>query len=392
MFYLFPLILSKLSFLGTFISVLRIIRSTYPRVEEREHFLFAIICIIVLLFVWPSIEAGIKLWVLTSLIIISSLFYCSSPLLLYTFFELSLLPVLLLIIGWGVQSERVRAGFHLIIYTFLLSRPLFLIIVSTTNVSTQRRGPLFRLFIGIAFIVKTPLYFTHVWLPKAHVEAPTAGSILLARILLKIGGVGFIWTLNYCNCEFNLIYIFCALLGATFAALTCSLQRDLKALIAYRSIAHINYSTFIVILHRVTRDSRRRLLILRHSFVRRILFLVGGTCFHRLRRRLIYFLKRTFLFKETFFLFLFLVSAGNFSIPPLLRFFGELSSLITSVNSLWVVSLPLCFYFLFVAYYSLFLLLSLVGKKGTLTINDNYTGCILIVTFCLADFLFLTFY
>jgi len=392
MFYLFPLSLSKLSFLGASISVLRIIRSACPGVEEREHLLFALICITVLLFVWPSLESGIKLWIITSLIIISSLFYCSSPLLLYTFFELSLLPVLILIIGWGVQRERVRAGFHLIVYTFLLSGPLFLIIVSTTKVSTQRRSPLLRLLIGIAFIVKTPLYFVHVWLPKAHVEAPTTGSILLARILLKIGGVGFIWTLNYCRCEFNLIYMYSALLGATFAALTCSLQRDLKALIAYSSIAHINYSTFIVILHRTVRDSRRRLLILRHSFVSRILFLVGGTCFHNLNRRLIYFLKRTFLFKELFFFLLFLVSIGNFSIPPLLRFFGELTSLITRINSLWAACLPLCFYFLFVAYYSLFLLLSFIGKKGILTINDNYTRCICLTVFCLADFLFLNLY
>lgn len=162
MFYLFFLFFSKLSLVGSVLLVGRLMSSATFSVEEREHILFALVSIIVLLFVWPVLEGGMKLWCLSTVVVISCLFCCSSPLLLYVFLELSLVPVVVLIMGWGVQRERIRAGVHLVVYTFLFSSPFLVSVVVITNRSYQRGGSFFRIFIGMALMVKTPLYLLHV--------------------------------------------------------------------------------------------------------------------------------------------------------------------------------------------------------------------------------------
>ena len=141
-----------------------------------------------------------------SLVIVLLVFFCINKLLIfYIAFELSILPIFLIILGWGYQSERLSARLRIIFYTLRASIPLLTLLIfsqqffsivcienffalNRENVSVFSR-PLIVFFL-LAFAVKLPIFGVHLWLPKAHVEAPVLGSMILAAILLKLGSYG----------------------------------------------------------------------------------------------------------------------------------------------------------------------------------------------------------
>lgn len=173
----------------------------------------------------------------------------------YIFFEGSLIPIYLLIMGWGYQPERLQAGIYLLLYTIFASLPLLISIIyigellggynfsilSLCFSSSYWVG--FWFFFSIfAFLVKLPAFYVHLWLPKAHVEAPVAGSIILAGVLLKLGCYGIIRLIGFFEGKVNLlrrILVSLGLLGGLIVRFICLRQVDLKALIAYSSVRHI---------------------------------------------------------------------------------------------------------------------------------------------------------
>ena len=171
-----------------------------------------------------------------------------NPLLFYLTFETTLIPITLLILGWGYQPERIIAAKYILLYTLFGSLPLLLILILSTQFTTIFSPVIIKitlvrpLFLVMAFLIKLPMYGAHLWLPKAHVEAPVIGRVLLAAILLKMGVYG-IWRIK---CLFpvamhhlSLPVLVWGLWGGAAARLLCAQQQDYKALIAYSSVAHM---------------------------------------------------------------------------------------------------------------------------------------------------------
>ena len=158
------------------------------------------------------------------MVILALSFSVNNLLLFYILFELSLVPTFVLIMKWGYQPERVQASLYIIIYTVCASLPLLFCLVFAIRIgyslsvffvyedSSNSNIWIWRIFIIVAFFVKIPLYFTHLWLPKAHVEAPVAGSIILAGVLLKLGSYGLVRVMKvWYDVIFKFSEFFCAL-------------------------------------------------------------------------------------------------------------------------------------------------------------------------------------
>ena len=162
-----------------------------------------------------------------------------SMILFYIFFEASAIPILLIIFIYGYQPEKLHATLFLLLYTVIRSLPLLLfILVSRSSLSMTAR--MVSIPMTLAFIVKTPIYLLHTWLPKAHVEAPVGGSMVLAGVLLKLGSYGLLIFLPFIKMNILLSFYYgMALLGSIIGSLICIRIGDIKLLIAYSSVVHI---------------------------------------------------------------------------------------------------------------------------------------------------------
>ena len=204
----------------------------------------------------------------------------------YINFELTLFPILIIILGWGYQTERFAAGIALILYTIVASLPFFIFLTFTNYRGNQifwqtRRqliAPLLDLtfyLVVVAFLVKLPIFLVHIWLPKAHVEAPVYGSIFLAGSLLKLGGLGLIRFSAFLNCSLSIKFVMLSFISLVAVGLVCLFRRDIKVLIAYSSVAHISFALITVFSLRKTGAYIRLIVILTHGFSSSLIFFLA---------------------------------------------------------------------------------------------------------------------
>uniref|UniRef100_UPI0030E48AE0 NADH dehydrogenase subunit 4 n=1 Tax=Myiopardalis pardalina TaxID=765351 RepID=UPI0030E48AE0 len=286
----------------------------------------------------------------------------------YLFFESSLIPTLFLILGWGYQPERLQAGLYLLFYTLLVSLPMLLgIFYLYNNLMTLNffllsnflfDYDMLYLSLILAFLVKMPMFLVHLWLPKAHVEAPVSGSMILAGIMLKLGGYGLLRVFSFLQIsgiKYNYIWISISLVGGVLISLVCLRQTDLKALIAYSSVAHMG-----IVLGGLMTLSYWGLcgsytLMIAHGLCSSGLFCLANITYERLGSRSLLINKGLLNFMPSMTLWWFLLSACNMAAPPSLNLLGEISLLNSIVSWSWLSMISLSLLSFFSAAYTLYL-------------------------------------
>nr|APX39781.1 NADH dehydrogenase subunit 4 [Longitarsus exsoletus] len=285
----------------------------------------------------------------------------------YLFFEISLIPTLILIIGWGYQPERLEAGIYLLFYTLLMSLPMMIMIFYLDLVSNSliffmidlNLPSIFMYFcMNMVFFVKVPMFFLHLWLPKAHVEAPVSGSMILAGIMLKLGGYGLLRMMFLFKLFMNSVNIFIimiSLLGGVFISLICIRQSDMKSLIAYSSVSHMGLVLAGIMTFNFWGMNGALGMMLAHGLCSSGLFCLANLSYERIFSRSLYLNKGLLNLFPSFSLWWFLFLSSNMAAPPSLNLVSEImliNSLVSFSNYNMILLSLISF---FSAVYSLFL-------------------------------------
>ena len=280
--------------------------------------------------------------------------------LFYFFFEWSLIPIFFIILGWGYQLERIKSRFYLLLYTLFASLPLliFIIILINLNFSLSiifirnmvllKRYNLYLSIMLMSFLVKFPIFFFHQWLPKAHVEAPVGGSMILAGVLLKLGGYGLIRLILFIkNEKFILLVIIFSLLGGSILRIVCLINRDIKVIIAYSSVVHIALIIVNTLSKNLWRILGAMVIMLAHGICSSGMFSCANIIYERSHSRRIMLNKAKLNLFPTVSLFWFILCIANFGGPFTLNLLGEILLIINlrTINFILLLMILLISFF-----------------------------------------------
>nr|URX52898.1 NADH dehydrogenase subunit 4 [Glyptotermes sp. 3 AB-2022a] len=285
----------------------------------------------------------------------------------YLFFESSLIPTVFLILGWGYQPERLQAGIYLLFYTLLASLPMLVGIFYVYSVlnstclylllSLDSFSILFYFCMVFAFLVSMPMFLVHLWLPSAHVEAPVSGSMILAGVLLKLGGYGLLRVfpilINFY--KFGFVWISISLVGGVLVSLICMRQTDLKSLIAYSSVAHMGIVIGGIMTMSYWGLCGSFTLMIAHGLCSSGLFCLANISYERLGSRSLLISRGLLNLMPSMSFWWFMLSACNMAAPPSLNLLGEISLLNSLISWSWFSMFFLVFLSFFSAAYTLYL-------------------------------------
>jgi len=339
---------------------------------------------------WFNIDYSIKLYVIFFLILDSLLILVFSVLdllLFYLFFESVLIPMFLIIGIWGSRERKIRAAYQFFLYTLFGSLLLLLGIIfiyfytGTTDfvlllqvVFPKEYQIILWLAFFVSFAVKVPMVPFHIWLPEAHTEAPTAGSVLLAGVLLKLGTYGFLrFSLTlfpYASIYFSPFIFVLSLIAIIYTSLTTLRQVDLKKIIAYSSVAHMGFVTIGLFSNTFAGVTGSLLLMLSHGIVSSCLFLCIGVLYDRYKTRLIKYYSGLVQTMPLFAVVFFFFTLANLSLPGTSSFISEFLILLGTSQTNFLVSVFATSGVVFGAAYSIWLYNRVMF--GSLNVNNIF--------------------
>nr|ALO20788.1 NADH dehydrogenase subunit 4 [Plotocnide borealis] len=277
----------------------------------------------------------------------------------YIFFESILIPIFIMIGVWGSREEKIKAAFYFFFYTLigslLMLLSIFKLYALTGTINYENliyinisNNDQFWLFLGFfaSLSVKIPMIPFHLWLPQAHVEAPIAGSVLLAGILLKLGGYGFLrfsFTIFPNASEFfSPIIIILSLIAIIYGAFTTCRQIDLKRLIAYSSVSHMGLVTMAIFCHSIEGIIGSIIMMIAHGLISSGLFMSTSIIYWRHSSRIIKYYRGLNSTMPLFSLITFILILGNVSFPLTLNFIAEFISIAAAINYSFIVGFFCC--------------------------------------------------
>ena len=323
---------------------------------------------------WESVEKRVKEYMIAFLVLETLMIgvFCALDLVLfYLFFEGGLIPMFLIIGIWG-GKRRVYASFKFFLYTLVGSLLMLIAILAmyghagTTDIAVLLKTDFpkdmqFWLWLAFfaSFAVKMPMWPVHTWLPDAHVEAPTAGSVILAAILLKMGGYGFLrFSLPMfpdASAHFAPLVYAMSVIAIVYTSLVALVQEDIKKLIAYSSVAHMGFVTMGLFTLNPQGVQGALFLMISHGFVSGALFLCVGVIYDRMHTREIAayggLVNRMPIYAFVFMVF----TMANVGLPGTAGFVGEFLSLLGAFEANSWVALIATSGVVFSAAYALYL-------------------------------------
>nr|YP_002456343.1 NADH dehydrogenase subunit 4 [Watersipora subtorquata]ABY55228.1 NADH dehydrogenase subunit 4 [Watersipora subtorquata] len=318
--------------------------------------------------------------VMMLLMVMLFFFSTKNMILFYVTFELSLLPTMMLILKWGSQPERLQATMYFMLYTMCASLPLmymlFQLYLNNMSFTMNPNYPmnsmtqmnyLMCMCMVTAFLVKLPMWGVHLWLPKAHVEAPLSGSMILAGILLKLGGYGLLkfTELMYKtqSPSFNLIFAI-NLWGAMLMGFVCMSSMDMKVLIAYSSVIHMNLPVLGVISQSIIGMMGAMLMMISHGIGSPGMFTMANSNYEKTKSRNILLNKSMSITQPNMMMMWFLLISANMAAPPSLNLASEILISMSVLKISFIFAIPLSLITMLGGVYNLYIYSAQLGNNS----------------------------
>uniref|UniRef100_A0A912NCV2 NADH-ubiquinone oxidoreductase chain 4 n=12 Tax=Haemonchus TaxID=6288 RepID=A0A912NCV2_HAECO len=361
-----------------------------------------VLLIFMMMFIYGMVmisENNKNLLILSGVLIFICLFFFVSTnmMMLYVFFEMSMFPILVMILGFGQQIEKINSAYYLMFYASFCSFP-FLFIYFKSNLMLSfcyfdflMSWEMF-FILTLSFMMKFPVYFLHLWLPKAHVEAPTTASMLLAGLLLKLGTAGFLRVMKSMNFVYNNVWIIIALLGMILSSFICVFQSDSKSLAAYSSVTHMSFLLLSLIFMMMSSKNSALMMMLAHGYTSTLMFYVIGEFYHTSSTRMIYFMN-SFMNSSMIFSIMFaMIFLSNSGMPPSLSFLSEFIIITNSMMLNKILFFFVFVYFMISFYYSLFLIVNSFAGKVYINYNNNNFGIMMFLMVMMYNIFWLSYF